>query len=359
MKKMIFLSYNGKKMDLVKKEDVHLQPQYMHKVRCFNCGKPFTHHQTQELEKYKRVNKVLNRTFPSKNVDVDLMSYKDLEIFILELKQVAPLVGLNERGEPYPFSEALAQLFKLISGKATKKNKDLGKAVKDFVEKYRMAPFDIHDEDEDFRNTFEEFLQENFNLKRMCCKMHFQTPYMLSQGLTNQIVVPGYESRFTLKEKEPDIQDVENPMAYIGGEVEGGRKKAVRRRKPMMDEILTVENAHKGENAFATKFNDETMKKLKEERDNIARQKTIQQQKAILNETLEEGLDLLPPEDVAEFTEEYDDEKRPFQTPAVEKDQGRLNLTKVREEDKPKKAGRGRPRKEKEAKPALKKPAKK
>ena len=338
-------------MDLVRKEDIRLQPQTLHKVRCYNCGKVFTQAQSEQFDVFKRVNRVLqNKSMES--MDVDSMSYDDLKILVLELKRVAPNPVLAEDGLPFTFSLDLQDLYKLVEKKKTAKAKEeLKNEVRSFVEKYEIKPFDVHETGE-YKNNLESFLNENFGIKRLCCKMHFQTPFILSQGLTNQITVPGYRSRFTENQEKVEDQDVPDILGIMGDEEEEVVKKRTVRKR-MKGEFIMPEDVPK-----STVVKDDYTLNLEKTREERRIQRMAQEQEAKFKEI--EEMDFLAPEETSVLEPMVRGEPLPFKTPAEQKGRGRLDLPSVMEmESKAKKQGRPKVEKEKEEKKKGLKPAKK
>lgn len=184
-----------------------MEAERLQKVRCYNCGKVFDQGKVMVLQRLLHINKVLEG-IDKETLEEGKYTKENLRVFIKQIETQFSKVKGIEAGE-YQLIVNLQSLSKSIgTGRE-------GDELLTFYNRYHFKPFNIKNPD-DFTNTYQKLLEEEIGLKRACCKTHFQTPYILSRGLTNLVTVPGYESQWTESvtqskiNKEIEVKDVLN-----------------------------------------------------------------------------------------------------------------------------------------------------
>lgn len=189
-----------------------MEAERMHKVRCYNCGKVFDQGKVKILQRLLHINKVLTNIDREK-LESGTYNKETLRIFTKQIETEFNKIKGTEASE----YQLIVNLRNLLSSPTSDQ-------LLSFYDRYHFKPFNIGKPD-DFNNTYEKLMEEEIGLKRACCKTHFQTPYLLSRGLTNLVTVEGYESQWTKQirmKKEVEVKDPLNlPNTMDGKEEEG------------------------------------------------------------------------------------------------------------------------------------------
>lgn len=320
--------------DNVSFPEKRMQRETLMKVRCYNCGKVYD----KGMEEEYKLLQAINQIFKEIDTDKILKEYNDKEIrrFILRILSLFDGKHLN-----YTLSKRLLKL-----KEASEKTKeDVRKILFEIVDDYKFEAFDILKETEPgkelevYKNNLERFLKEEIGLRKDCCKLHFQTPYMISEGLTNQITVPGLRNRFT--EIRPVKKNVEDPLNIFEGNLAEPQRRKVTRAKKDKDLFINPEMASKIPSTGKT---EEQLHREKEQKEmelrKIAREDLMNMRDFIEGEF---DLPLETPEETAKASE-VPFEPLPYETPAVEKGEGRLKIP-IEKKELFVRKGRGRPKK--------------
>lgn len=307
------LKYVKKMEDLVeRKKIITTQPETLGKIRCFGCGKVFYDDVETRYRNILAVNERLKQIDKEKLVN---NRYSEKELVLMAAK-----LRLNE-----------------------KTTEDIRQKVIALFDDYYIEPFDIFKETEPeleqtkYVNKRKDLLEE-MGIVRVCCKMHFQTPYKIATGMSNQITVPGLRNQFTeVKRVKAEVDDAVNIAngGYIPEPVVVKKKRATKIQPTIIkpDDVQAMMDTGVG-------LKKDNAKDLEAQRRDATQQ--LMNMRAFVEGDV---LEFESPEDVAENQFEANPEPLPMETPAAEKGVGRLVYPKNVEEVKTKR-GRGRPKKE-------------
>lgn len=295
-------------MDIeVNKRRIVAEPETISKIRCYGCGKVFNEDMVKKYKNVLELNKLLQTVDRNK---LEKNKYSNDELKIMGIKFM-----LNEE-EP----------------------EDIHAKMMMFFEEYYFEPFDLIGETSEgmelkpYVNKHREFMR-SIGVNRLCCRMHFQTPYLISPGLSNQITVPGLTTQFTEAVPiEKKAEDAINIMKGNIAEVPVKRKRAVKPKAEIIkpDEV-PIQNT--GMNAGNNEMDKEDLE---------AKRRDAAQQLMNMKEFIKEDEELNIPIEIVDIVSE----ELPMETPLEEKGAGRLVYPKEVAQINTKR-GRGRPKKEK------------
>lgn len=301
-------------MDVANRK-ITVKPETLGKIRCYGCGKVFG----LEIEqKYKNV-LVLNDLL--RGIDrtrLENNGYTNEELVLMGIK-----LKLTEE-EPEEIHAKVLLLF----------------------DEYFFEPFNILEESEEgkelvpYINKHKRVLQ-GLGVKRLCCSMHFQTPFLISTGMSNQITAQGLTNQLTEgKQIKKEIDDSLNIMK--GNIVEEAEPAVVKRKRAVKPkaEIIRPDEVPIQGTGMGVKGNGVMSEENKE-----AIQRDVARQLMNMREFVAEELEI--PIEINDLAaHQHGGEILPMETPAQEKGAGRLVYPKEVSQVQMKK-GRGRPKKEK------------